>query len=56
MSDIISEQSAESLVVKERPSIWRRLLKNPSVVIGGFLIGNFLVGGFPNGGFLIGGL
>ena len=39
MSDIISEQSAESLVVKEeRPSIWRRLLKNPSVVIGGFLI------------------
>ena len=38
MSDIISEQSAESLVVKARPSIWRRLLKNPSVVIGGFLI------------------
>lgn len=38
MSEIISSESVESQEIAERPSVWRRLLRNPSVVIGGLLI------------------
>ena len=38
MSSIISSESIESQVIADRPSIWSRLLKHPSVVIGGTLI------------------
>ncbi len=35
---VISEESAESIEVSHQPSVWSRLIRNPSVVIGGFLI------------------
>lgn len=35
---VISEESAEALEVREQPSIWSRLIKNPSVIIGGLII------------------
>ncbi|MEM7406367.1 MAG: ABC transporter permease [Pseudomonadota bacterium] len=38
MSEIISRESVESQQFAERPSIWKRLLRNPSVIIGGLLI------------------
>ncbi len=37
-SPIISEESAESLQAQEQPSVWSRLIKHPSVVIGGLII------------------
>ena len=37
-STIISEESAESVEVTNQQSVWSRLIRNPSVVIGGFLI------------------
>ena len=35
---IISEESAEAIDYSHQPSIWSRLIRNPSVVIGGLLI------------------
>ena len=35
---IISSESAEATEIKQQPSLWSRLLKHPSVVIGGVLI------------------
>ena len=38
MASIISSESVESQAVADRPSVWSRLLKHPSVVIGGILV------------------
>lgn len=38
VSDIISEESAESVDYSHQPSVWSRLMRNPSVIIGGLLI------------------
>ncbi len=37
-STVISDESAESLQATDQPSIWSRLIKHPSVVIGGLII------------------
>jgi peptide/nickel transport system permease protein len=38
LSSAISSESVESLDVIEKPSVWVRLVRNPSVIIGGILI------------------
>ncbi|MEM7257513.1 MAG: ABC transporter permease [Pseudomonadota bacterium] len=35
---VISQESAESIEVRDQPSLWSRLIKNPSVIIGGLII------------------
>ncbi len=35
---IISEESAESIEISKRPSLWSRLIKHPSVLIGGLML------------------
>ena len=35
---VISKESAEAVEISNQPSVWSRLIRNPSVVIGGFLI------------------
>jgi peptide/nickel transport system permease protein len=37
-SSIISSESIESLEIADKPSVWSRLVRNPSVIIGGVLI------------------
>ena len=38
MSDIISAESAESQLATDKPSVWVRLLRNPTAVIGAVLL------------------
>ncbi|MEZ5660540.1 MAG: ABC transporter permease [Burkholderiaceae bacterium] len=38
MSEIISAESAESQVIPDKPSVWVRLLRNPTAVIGALLM------------------
>ena len=38
MSEIISSESAEAQVLKARPSLWARLVRNPAVMIGAIMI------------------
>ena len=38
VATVISEESAESLQTHDQPSVWSRLIKHPSVVIGGLII------------------
>ncbi len=47
----IEEESVEGLNVVERPSIWSRLIKHPSVLIGGILI-LFIVAMVPGASYL----
>ncbi len=37
-SAVISEESVESVDIRDQPAIWTRLIKNPSVIIGGLII------------------
>lgn len=37
-STLISEESTESLETRAQPSVWSRLLRHPSVIIGGLII------------------
>lgn len=37
-SQLISDESAESIEITDQPSLWSRLLRNPSVLIGGIIL------------------
>ncbi len=48
---VISAESAEAIEVREQPSVWSRLLRHPSVIIGGLLL-TLIVGLVPAAPFL----